>query len=453
MPEKANKTITKIAWQYTEILQEETMEFLRDIAVDYGKVKKATYERFSGVRSLKKLASVFDIMTEMRRCGLREQLNLPSAYYEVAVKEAVENIKGSWSGLKNKIRKLITANENLSEEDRIYLRFVLKNDFVYSAILNGEECSLPEKVQSLPVDAKRLNNLLRRLTRRYLEKPSVEKTDAFSVPPVGYSYKSGALRLASRVSQKRVALPLRDNRTSRRQICVCLRENYAAIAIPVDVRKRFHADFQNTIYVHLGYQNMCTLSSGNVYGKGLGNLLEAKTERLVEKNRERNRLRTAYRKSLSANNRKKAVAIETNNLGLLKYKRQKSRERAEIETYINTELNRMLETEKPAQIIIIRPVIIGKTPFYSKAANRKMTESFRGYIRKRLKQKCALHSVELVEISAKGTGSVCSQCGGKGKRLPEGFVCEKCGYRAPIALNGARNIEIKYRKQWGNEIG
>lgn len=307
MPEKANKTITKIAWQYTEILQEETMEFLRDIAVDYGKVKKATYERFSGVRSLKKLASVFDIMTEMRRCGLREQLNLPSAYYEVAVKEAIENIKGSWSGLKNKLRKLITANENLSEEDRIYLRFALKNDSVYSAILNGEEYSLPEKVQSLPVDAKRLNNLLRRLTRRYLDKPSVGKTDAFSVPPVGYSYKNGALRLASRVSQKRVALPLRDNRTTRRQIRVCLRENYAAIAIPVDVRKRFHADFQNSIYVHLGYQDMCTLSNGNVYGEGLGNLLEAKTERLVEKNRERNRLRTAYRKSLSANGRKKRL--------------------------------------------------------------------------------------------------------------------------------------------------
>lgn len=310
MPGKRNESITKIVWQYTEILPEETMKFLRGIAEDYGKVKKATYERFSGIRSLKNLASVFNIMTEMRRCGLREQLSLPSAYYEAAVKEAAENIKGMWSGLKNKIRKLISANENLQDEDRLYLRYILKDDSLYAAILNGEEHLLPEKIRNLTVDTKRLNNLLRRLTRKHLEKPHVGKADVFSVPPVGYSYQNGTLRLASRVSQKRVALPLRDNRTSRRQIRVCLRENYAAIAIPVDVRKRLHTDFQNTIFVHLGYQNMCTLSSGNVYGEGLGRLLEAKTERLTAKNRERSRLRTAYRKSLAEGNERKAAAIK-----------------------------------------------------------------------------------------------------------------------------------------------
>lgn len=453
MPGKRNESITKIVWQYTEILPEETMKFLRGIAEDYGKVKKATYERFSGIRSLKNLASVFNIMTEMRRCGLREQLSLPSAYYEAAVKEAAENIKGMWSGLKNKIRKLISANENLQDEDRLYLRYILKDDSLYAAILNGEEHLLPEKIRNLTVDTKRLNNLLRRLTRKHLEKPHVGKADVFSVPPVGYSYQNGTLRLASRVSQKRVALPLRDNRTSRRQIRVCLRENYAAIAIPVDVRKRLHTDFQNTIFVHLGYQNMCTLSSGNVYGEGLGRLLEAKTERLTAKNRERSRLRTAYRKSLAEGNKRKAAAIKSHNLGQIKYRRQKDCERAEIETYINTELNRMLEAEKPAQIIITSPVPAKERPFYSKLANRKITESFRGYIRNRLKQKCALHSVELVEISAKGTGSVCSACGAEGRRLKDGFVCEACGYRASIALNGAKNIEQKYRKSWENQVG
>ena len=80
MAKKKENTITKITWQYTEILPEETMEFLRGIAADYGKVKRAVFERYSGIRSLKKLASVFNIMNEMRGCGLREQLNLPSAY-------------------------------------------------------------------------------------------------------------------------------------------------------------------------------------------------------------------------------------------------------------------------------------------------------------------------------------------------------------------------------------
>lgn len=209
MAKKADSTLTKITWQYTEILPEETLEFLRGIVADYGKVKAAVFDRYSGIRSLEK--PVFDIMTEMRHCGLREQLNLPSAYYEAAVKEAAENIKGMWSSLKNRLRKLISDNENLTEDGRFYLRYILKADEIYGAVLNRREHQLPEKLQARDIDVNRLNNLLRRLTRKYLVKPSVGTIDAFSVPAVGYSYKGGALRLASRTKQKRVILPLRDN--------------------------------------------------------------------------------------------------------------------------------------------------------------------------------------------------------------------------------------------------
>ena len=166
----------------------------------------------------------------------------------------------------------------------------------------------------------------------------------------------------------------------------------------------------------------------------------------MEKNRERSRLRSVYRKSIAAGNRKKAFTIESNNLGLVKYDRQKSRERAEIETYINTELNRMLETERPGRIVITSPIVGKRTKFRSRAANRKQTESFRGYIRNRLQQKCAANGIELVEISPRDTGRICAECGALGKRLPSGFVCEKCGYSGSIALNGARNIEKKYRQ-------
>lgn len=243
------------------------MNFLQSIVADYRKVKRAVFDRYSGIHSLKK--PVFDIMTEMRHCGLREQLNLPSAYYETAVKEAAENIKGMWSFLKNRLRKFITANENLTEDDRFYLRYVLKADELYGAVLNRRDHQMPETLQTLDMDENRLDNLLRRLIRKYLVKPSVGTVIAFSVPTVGYSYKDGALRLASRTKQKRVVLPLRDNRTSRQQLRICERDNYAAIAIPVDVRKRRHADYQGTIYVHFGYRNICTLSSGAVYDEGL----------------------------------------------------------------------------------------------------------------------------------------------------------------------------------------
>ncbi len=80
---KKDKINTKTVWQHTESLPEETMEFLKGIAVDYAKVKANVYERYSGIGSLGRLASIYDLMTEMRHCGLREQLELPSVYYEL----------------------------------------------------------------------------------------------------------------------------------------------------------------------------------------------------------------------------------------------------------------------------------------------------------------------------------------------------------------------------------
>lgn len=443
------KAITKTVWQHTEPLPKETMEFLKGIAEDYAKVKASVYERYSGVKSLGKLSSVYDIMTEMRHCGLREQLDLPSVYYELAVRDGVSDIKGTWGMLKNKLRTLITANENLSGDDRMYLRTVLKLDQIYAAVLNQEEYPMPKKTAGLnlnPDHLDRLNHLLRRLTRKYQMKPGPGRADSFCVSPAGYSYKDNALYLVSRIPRRRVRLPLKDQKTSTRQLRICIKADYALIAIPTEVKKWKHEDYQNTIYLHLGYQNMCTLSSGTIYGEKLGELSAEKSRRLMEKNRERSRARTRYRESLASGNEKRADEIKANNLGIQKYDRQKKREQAKLETYVNAELNRMLETEKPGTVVITKPVTINKTKFHYKASNRKLTEGARGYVRKRLAQKCLEHDIQLTEINSKGTGITCSSCGAEGKRLAEGFICESCGFKSTIALNGARNIEKKYKE-------
>ena len=446
---KKENVITKTVWQHTAVLPEETMEFLKGIATDYARVKSNVYERYSGIGSLGRLASIYDIMTEMRHCGLREQLELPSVYYELAVRDGISDIKGTWGMLKNKLRTLITANENLSGDDRMYLRTVLKLDKVYAAILNREDYIMPEKTEGLNLEVNHrnhLNNLLRRLTRRYQMKPAASRANSFCVSSAGYSYKDNALYLVSRTPRRRVKLPLKDQKTSTRQIRICIKTDYAIIAIPTEVKIKNHKNYQNTIYLHLGYQNMCTLSSGTIYGRNLGELSSEKSQHLLEKNRERSRVQVRYRESLASGDGKKADVIKMNNLGLKKYDQQKKREQAKLETYVNAELNRMLETEKPGKIVITRPITINKHTFNYKPSNRKLTEGSRGYVRKRLIQKCLENNIELAEINSKGTGIICSNCGMKGKRLAEGFICESCGFKSTIALNGARNIEKKYKE-------
>lgn len=441
---QSDSTITKTVWQYSEPLPHETMEFLRGIAADYGKVKNYTYKRYSGIKSLGRLTPVFDIMSEVRHSGIRTQLGLPSAYFDPAIIEAVADIKGMWGMLKNKIGTLITANENLSDEDRIYLRTVLKLDKIYAAVLCHENYEIPKKAKGLDIDIERLNNLLRRLTRKHLVKPEAVRTDCFSIAPSGYAYRDGAICIASRTAGQRIMLPLKDGQICNRQIRFCIKKDYAALAIPVDAKIRKHLDYDNTVYIHIGYQNMFTLSNGNIYGQSLGEMTAIETQRLTEKNKERTKAHVAYRQSMQAGDTQKAEMIESNNLGTEKYDRRKEKERARTQSYINTEINRMLASEKPGRIVITKPVTINKTKLASKSSNRKMTRNFNGYVRERLSYKCRLHFIELVEINSKGTGCRCSCCGAEGKRQPDGFVCPSCGYKATISLNGAKNIESKY---------
>lgn len=69
------------------------MEFLKGIALDYCKVKNYIYKRYSGIKNLNRLTPVYSILNEMRYCGLREQLNLPVVYYELAIADAIADIK------------------------------------------------------------------------------------------------------------------------------------------------------------------------------------------------------------------------------------------------------------------------------------------------------------------------------------------------------------------------
>lgn len=443
--------ITKTVWQYTKPLPEETIEFLKEIASDYGKIKNYVYKRYSGIKSLTKLARAFDIMGEVRRSGIRTQLNLPSSYFDPAVVEAVADIKGMWGALKNKLGMLITSNENLNNDDRIYLRTVLKLDKIYAAILCREEYEMPKKAQGLDIDVERLNSLLCRLTRKHLSKPETSGKECFSIATSGYAYRDGALWIASKTAGRRMPLPLKDERTCDRQIRICVKKDCAALALPVDAKIRKHQDYAGTVYIHIGYRDMFTLSNGNVYGGALGEMSSKETQRLMEKNRERARMRSLYRRSMDDGDPKRADCIKSNNLGTQKYDRQKEKERAKTQAFINTEINRMLEAEKPERIVITKPVSVGKKKLPTKSANRKMSRSFGGYARERLAYKCRVNSITLVEINSKGTGIACSCCKAEGKRDADGFSCPACGYKASIALNGARNIENKFNSKTNNE--
>ncbi len=196
--------------------------------------KKTTYECYSGIGSLGKLTPGYTVLSEMRASGMRQKLGMPIVYYELAILDALTAIKGRWGILRDTLKRLASFHEGFTKEDRTYIYTVLKWNSVYAAILQGEDYEEPNLVKDLPVDKHRLNNWLRRQTRKRLGRIQVMREAGFTISPkAGYSYKNGVMRIAGRQPRKRMEIPLRDGRQFSRQLHVEVKEDYIVLTAPV----------------------------------------------------------------------------------------------------------------------------------------------------------------------------------------------------------------------------
>ena len=76
----------------------------------------------------------------------------------------------------------------------------------------------------------------------------------------------------------------------------------------------------------------------------------------------------------------------------------------------------------------------------SKKINNRITLWQRGYIRRRLEQKCKEQSIELVQVLGKDISNTCSGCGSIGKKKDRYFICPDCGIYIEEKTNTARNV-------------
>lgn len=134
--------------QYSrEPIAAEAMDKLVEICEDYRTVKNYVYRRFGGIHSLEKLFPGYTVQNEMTASGLRETLGLPSVYFYLAVFEALGDIKTQWTLIKSQIEDAIGQKENFSPDDKHYLRYILKVNRCFEAVLLGKMPLLDETMQ------------------------------------------------------------------------------------------------------------------------------------------------------------------------------------------------------------------------------------------------------------------------------------------------------------------
>ena len=113
------------------------------------------------------------------------------------------------------------------------------------------------------------------------------------------------------------------------------------INIPLEVESKENTN-ENIIGIDKGYRYLLATSNGNLYGEKLNYYLSKETERLSEKNKNRNRFFALRRKYLEEGNTKKADNILKNNLGKKKYRNNKNKHDEKVKSYINKNINEFI---------------------------------------------------------------------------------------------------------------
>ena len=422
--------VCKTIHQYNkEPVKEADMQKLLEIAEDYRKVKNYVYSRYGGIASLSKIYPGYTIQNEMTGSGFRETLGMPSVYFYLAVFDALGDIKSQWTRTKTKILKLINQNEGFSEEDKHYLRFLVKVSNAFEAVLNQKTVELPKAVQkqydtvAAEVDKEKLHRYLCRQVRKHHARLHTDREDGFSIAERAYRYADHGIYISIKEKRKRIFVLLTDNKQYRSQLYIKLypKEHSIEIKVPVKVAVRDHADYLNQVGVSTGIFTMLTTDEGHHYGEELGRYQIEYADWIREQTRIYNRNRSE-------------------NPGRKKYRAKKKRMEEQLHSYINQELNRFLREEKPKVIYIVKlpkPQAGGM----NKKINHSMAQWQRGYIRKRMLQKCKEQTVEVVEVLGKDISKECSNCGAIGKKEKGEFICSQCGYRSEEKTNTARNVK------------
>ncbi len=433
--EKVCKTIH----QYNkEPVKEADMHKLLEIAEDYGKVKNYVYSRYGGIAGLSKLYPGYTVQNEMTGSGYRETLGIPSVYFYLAIFDALGDIKSQWTRTKTKVSKLVNQNEGFSEEDKHYLRFLLKVSNAFEETLNQKPVELSKAVQkqydkvAAKVDAEKLQRYLRRQVRKHHARLHTDRADGFSIAERAYRYADHGIYISIKEKRKRIFIPLTDNKQYKSQLYIKLypKESRIEIKAPINVAVRGHGDYMKQVGVSTGLYTMLTTDEGRHYGEELGRYQIEYADWIREQTRVYNRNRNE-------------------NPGRKKYNAKKKRMEERLHSYINHELNCFLKEEKPRTVYVVK-LPKPRSGGVNKRINHSMAQWQRGYIRKRMLQKCKEQAVEVVEVIGKDISNECSSCGALGKKEKGEFICPECGYQSEEKTNTARNV--KKRGQGGGAL-
>ena len=444
------KTVIKCIKQHS--LKISDIEELQSIAKQYTTVKNYVYSRYSGINSIMIL---FDYKKQIRDVWVKtkfgQQWKLPARYWKLALDEAISNIKSEWSNVKNRVKAAALKNDNITEDERFFILYILKSDKLMQNILILKDFIRPETIKELSIREKYIFNLIRRYIRHYKGKiPYAYESTSFMIDEDMYKYSQTDKQLNIFIQGlsrgKRIEVTLKDKNLHKGNLRIIMKDNSLEIHRAKKVKVKENQHKEKIIGIDKGYRCLIATSENSFYGEHLNEYLSKETERLNEVNSKRNKLWALMKKYEEEGNVIKATNILFCNFGKKKYNDKKQRFDSKVKSYINKELNRYIYIDNPSEIIYEDLSFVSWTDRYPKHVKRKLSRWIKGYIQQRINYKASLKDIIITKVNPAYTSKFCHKCGALGKRSNEMFECFNCGrihadFNASCNIKGRKNIK------------
>jgi len=433
---------------------ENNVDDLEKLGQDFASDINYFYYRFSSVKNMDNLN-----FREIRDTILKEldHLNLSGHYLQRCLNAALGNIKSMWSNTFRFIKSNISANKNLTKEEKHFLLTVIKIKSFVDYIVNTNK-SFDELLKSkyflnwkkenpgYIIDERKIRQYLKRQIRKLKPKIPHTKKKYFKIDSTLYYFKNGKLYITNPYKKyNRFELVSVNKDIYKSEATVHFNGNKIRIGFPISIKqKKLTNDKIDEIGIDKGFIDLITTSNNTVYGNNFCNIVKPHIDKYLKTQKERGKYWGLYHKYKDSNP-EKAENIKKNNLGYVKFNKNKNLTKETKKKFINHSINEFIKNEKPTEIIV-------EDLSWDKKSNKKryrlgydLSSWDKGYLQERIEFKAYENSITVTKVNPAYTSQICSCYGKLGERKGKQFKCESCNIVLDADYNAS--INIKNRKE------
>jgi putative transposase len=468
------RTIKRISYP----LNQNKYEAVREIASAYAREKQEHLAGYQDAALFGRHRNERTLRDELVRAGYRSPHGVSARMWKLAQKDAYETVKKQWAAQAESIRPLVAAHragngpgDTIWNDSQMRYAYWVLSDPRRLAQIVGGEAVIPKHFMIEASQRKVVRNYLRRVVRRKRgERPCVKLERAFTLDANMYDIKVSAagtqiLAITSLIPRQRIRIPLTGQTVIRGNFQIVLDDHKRRVAVHYTAESRpakrqvAVADGgratqsptqQNSqeidevvVAVDAGLSEVFTDEAGNRHGTGLGRLIYDESDRILAKNRRRNKLYQLAEKHSRAGRHKKARNIRRFNLGQKKQAAQRRRNQIELERQINTALNQLFSQRQPTILVTEKLDLRGKAK--SKKMSRQVSLWPRGILQERTDFKASTVGCRREQVNPAYTSQMCPHCGfvnGK-NRSGDRFKCLNCWHEQDADRVAAMNLKAR----------